>query len=171
MSERKWNYDGDFLEQFPANHKGVVANVFCGRVREGCRTVDEVIKAARAFAAERLLRPNSWETEGALEAMATLKQSLGDGEGRDFAEHILWRESLPFAERKRLKEEAQAEGARTYSQFRMAKLDPTEKQLAYLKTLGCKIIPQTRLEASELIERHLRGDVQKQSAETPSCAA
>lgn len=164
MSERKWDYDGAFLEQFPQNYRGVVVNVFCEAVRDGYRTLDGLVQEARARASAKVDCPAPWEREESLDAMTILKRALGDGEGRDLAAHVLWRESLPYAERQRLKKESKRENGVEYAKWRMAKLDPTDKQLLYLKRLGCNTVPKTRLEAHDLIDQYVNGNVQRQTA-------
>ncbi len=78
-------------------------------------------------------------------------------EAENFARFILWRESLSHAERARLKDVSVAAKGGVYAKQAMASLAPTEKQLALLRNKRCAVVPQTRLEASELIDGILNG--------------
>ena len=159
MSEQftEWNYPGDFLAQFPANHQGVVGTIFCNKVRGGARDVHELLDAVGAHAVERVNHANEWDTPEGLAAMCVLIEAVKTEEAMRFARFILWRESLPYPERKRLKDAAKATTGMYFARQKMAALPPTEKQLALLLYKGCPTVPRTRLEASELIDGYLKG--------------
>jgi hypothetical protein len=167
----KWNYDGNFLRQFPSTHTGAVANVFCECFREGNRDVVRLLAAVRQWAISRLLEDGRYTEEyqasqsytNGAKAYRLLASVVDTEEAERFANFIIWRESLSREEKWRLKEEAETENRETYIRVAMSEKPPTEKQLAYLKRLNVSTVPQTRLEASELIEVALHGDVQRQS--------
>lgn len=146
----KWDYEGEFLKVFPLVSRSLIVNQFCHAVRQGARTVDEVLKAVTTDAHSR--KDHGFSEQG--ESQAMLLAQLGDAETREearrFAQHIIDRERLPWEEKLRLKTEAQHD----YQQAYMASQPPTLKQLSYLKSLGCDTKPENRLEASNLIEQH-----------------
>lgn len=152
-----WDYPGDFLRQFPPNHTGAVGHVFCARAREGHGTVAELLAAVGEWADERLENPYPGDTEDAVRVARRLSAAVSTDEAARFARFILWRESLPFAERERLKAAARAAKGADYARAAMAAKPPTDKQLALLRAKGCPTVPQTRLEASELIDAYLSG--------------
>lgn len=168
----QWNYDGDFLKQFPQTHTGAVANAFCERFREGNRDVKSLLAAVRRWAVgqgsefgrftEEYLATQGYAN--GTRAYRLLASVVDTEEAEKFAAFIIWRESLPWSEKQRLKQESRAEGRETFVRQAMADKEPTEKQLRYLKSLGVSTVPRTRLEASELIEVALHGDVSRQGA-------
>jgi hypothetical protein len=152
-----WNYPGDFLAQFPANHQGVVGTLFCNKVRGGALDVPSLLDVVGEHAVERVNNPSEWDTEAGLATMCILIEALKTPEAERFARFILWRESLPAYQRKRLKASAKATSSEYFARQKMASLPPTEKQLAFLRKAKCPTVPQTRLEASDLIEDYING--------------
>lgn len=143
---KKWEYEGSFLENFQPHLKGAIGNLFCDTYRRGYYTQPDQLCDAVEEAAALKLRQGYWTGESA-DALEILLQVIYSLDAQAFAEHIIWRESLPDDERRRLKQEAKAEGAKVW----MREQPPTEKQLSYLKSLGCEKTPESKLEASELI--------------------
>ena len=134
----KWNYDGEYLNQFDPNYRGAVGDKFCRAVRAGCDDPEAVLE----WIATNLRGHENpvWQ-----KVRQTCKNV--DVEAWDFAQHILDRESLSPEDKEDLKRTA-------------IKVDPvwmkdgpTEKQLVYLKGLGCQTIPTTKGEAGDLIEQ------------------
>lgn len=145
-SEAKWEYDGPFLNWYPKNAQGTVANWFCYAVRDGVKTIHGVLQMVEYHARRKSATDAMTE-----EVLAQLIDDLGSQEAEDFAAFILWRESLPAEEKARLKAESETQHRNAY----MAQERATVKQLSYLKALGCKVIPASKLEASQLIEEFL----------------
>lgn len=156
-TEMKWDYEGTFLKFWPSSKRSLIANQFCNAVRDGCQTVDDVLCFVRADANKRLGYGRYRD-----ETQLMLLELTGSDEARRFAEHIIWREGLPFDERERLKSGMGNEFRRIY----MSENPPSAKQLAYLKFLGCPSIPSTMLEAGELIARYKNGEAQRQKSAT-----
>jgi len=146
----KWDYEGDYLEQFEAVRRGVVGNFFCNAVRQGCEDVQTILSWIHSDIEHRLERAKH-ETRYEIEPKSVAMQeqvlrSLDTTEAWNFAQHILNRESLPPDEKAALKTASKA----TTVWHGDA---PTEKQLKYLKALGCVDVPTTKGEASELINQ------------------
>jgi hypothetical protein len=154
-----WDYPGEFLKQFPQNHTGAVGHIFCARAREGHDTVAELLAAVSDWAEERLANPYPGDTEDSVRVARRLSAAVTTDECARFARFIIWRESLSYGERERLKAAARAVKGSDYMRQAMAGKPPTEKQLALLKRKGCTTIPRTRLEASEMIDTLLNGRV------------
>jgi hypothetical protein len=142
----KWDYEGDFLKAWPPARRSLIVNQFCDAVRSGASEVDEVLDYVRGDARYRLRHGDEQQHE----SQNILLAQAGTSEAERFAKHILARERLSYSEKQKLKAEAGHDFARIY----MATQPPTKKQLAYLKSLGCQSHPQTKLEASDLIERY-----------------
>jgi len=148
---KQWDYSGHFLAQFPRNAQSTVANIFCNAVRAGASDVDDVIRWIGVDVIKRLA--NGGTEAMTPEVLEDLQAALDTSEAYNFAAFILWREKLSPAERERLKN---AKG-RAFVIQRMADEPPTPAQLNYLQSLGCRIMPQSKLEASQLIEKYKGG--------------
>lgn len=142
-----YEYQGNFLDNFEVAQRSGIANWFYEAAREGAETPDAIVRRSisRVFDSPALRK-----LRDVVEADAS--QAL------EFAEHVLWRESLSPEEKERFKGESE----KVYQHRWMSKQPPTKKQIAYLEASACHIIPANRLEASQLIEKYkggIRGDV------------
>lgn len=151
----KYDYQGPFLELWPAARRSLIVNQFCYAVRGGAKDVDAILEAVGADAQKRFAEHGDADERG--ESQRILLLAIETDEARSFATFILWRESLPYAAKQKLKEET----GEDYKRAWMARNPPTEKQLKYLEALACHVIPANRLEASQLIDRHKNGNVQR----------
>ncbi|MFN2510923.1 MAG: hypothetical protein ABR568_05695 [Pyrinomonadaceae bacterium] len=136
------------LDRFPQERRSVIANRFFTATREceGAATVDDVLRQVKAAAILRMViaKREEWSEE------RNLLSALETNAAREYAQEVLAREALPPEEKRRLKAERQEHFRREH----MRALTPTEKQLSYLKSRGCKTVPANRFEASQLIEQH-----------------
>lgn len=141
----KWDYEGKFLERFEARWRGTIGDQVCRIIRDGRETVNEVVSAM-----QRKCEANFEERSG--DFYKQLHTAIDTFDGRDFVHFLLRREALPYEEKMRLKEEARQKSAKAF----MSHQPPTERQMTYLKSLGCNVLPKSKLEASELIDQWLR---------------
>lgn len=151
----KYDYEGSFLELWPTPRRSLIVNQFCFAVRSGAKTVAAVLWAVATAAQKRFAERGDGDEQG--ESQRILLAVIDTEETYKFAEFILWRESLPYSEKQKLKEAA----GHDYKLAWMKKTPPTEKQLKYLEALACHVIPQNRLEASQLIDKYKNGDIQR----------
>jgi len=147
----KWDFEGDYLKQFSKDYRGTIGDRFCQAVRNGNEDAEAILNAVRTDVAGR-----------SGQVWLDVENSLSTGDAWDFAQHILDRESLPYEEKIRLKNESKADYTSEYVQSKMASEPPTFKQLNYLEGLRCHIVPKTKLEASVLID-----ELTKNSRELP----
>lgn len=133
----KWDYEGDYLEQFDRNYRGAIGNVFCLGVR---LEPENPLKYVHDYCVDHDHMPIYQQV------MDTLTT---DG-AKDFLAFVERREALPPDVKYQLKIEGKEKGLRT----RMAGDAPSEKQLGYLRSLGCRTVPATKLEASDLITQY-----------------
>ena len=145
-----WNYEGKFLQDYPKAGQGTITNWFCHAVRDGATTPAEVLSRVEYTVKRKIPVSDSYSLSN--DDLATLLEHLTDSEAEDFAAFIIEREALPDDVRERLKA---ASGA-TYQQAYMAGQPPTEKQISYLKKLGCAEVPTSKAHASQLIDACLR---------------
>jgi hypothetical protein len=136
-----------FLGHFATEQKSAAANLILKAVRAGCDNPHQVVGYVIATA-ERRLRLG-WGAELAQAVLELDRETLLAG-----ARWALWWESLPYAEKQRLKAERSTPAIERY----MAEQPPTEKQLSYLQALGYSgPAPANRLEASRLIDEAVKG--------------
>lgn len=144
-----WDYQGQFLNQFPANYRGAVGNEFCKVIRDGAETPREVIDAV-------CQKQTRYGAPSELGGLILARGVLASEGAYELAEFLLEREALPAEEKYRLKEAAQKANALTYGKAKMASEKPTSRQLCYLESLRCPEVPTTKLRASELIDKYIK---------------
>ena len=145
-----WNFDGKFLMDYPKAGQGTITNWFCYAVRDGAKTVSEVLSAVEYTVQRKIPVDDTYSLSN--DDLATLLEHLLDPEAEEFAAFIIEREALPADERERLK----AASGKVYQQAYMANQQPTNEQLSYLKYLKCPTAPTSKLEASQLIDALLK---------------
>ncbi|GIW31056.1 MAG: hypothetical protein KatS3mg071_1230 [Meiothermus sp.] len=135
-----------FLSHFTDSQRSTANNLLLEAVRAGCSEPHQVV----GYALETARRRCHLEAAQTLLLLAELDfEALLAG-----ARWALWWESLPYAERQRLK----AERSEPVIERWMAGQPPTEKQLRYLHNLGYRgPTPANRLEASRLIDELVKG--------------
>lgn len=139
-------YEGTFLDYWIPIRRSLIVNQFCNAVRGGATTPGAVVERVKADAASRMAQTNYHPIQG----QDILLRVIDDSEALEFARFIIKRENLPPIERLKQKEER----ANFFRNEYMKTQEPTEKQIAYLRGLGCDIKPQNRFEASELIDEY-----------------
>lgn len=138
-----------FLALLPANHSGALCNFFHNACREGQSTPKTIINWIHADIARRLHQQPSTARKAALDGLsaAITQQPIG---AAVYANRVIaWQQLSP---QERLKK--RAEENEQHKRERMAILPPTEKQLAFLTTLGHDSeLPGSMAEASALIDQ------------------
>lgn len=138
--------DTPFLHHFDQPRRSLIANMFCSAIRSGAKTVGAVICSVRGDAQRRLLTGDAEQ-----QTTQRLLLSLLDGqEALAFAQRALEWEKLSFDEKDLIK---RARGEE-YRRGSMRAKPPTQKQIEYLRSLGCHTTPSHRQHASELIEQY-----------------
>lgn len=135
-----------FLAHFPPEQRSTAANNLLEAVRAGCSEPHQVV----GFALEKARQRSDLEAAQTLLLLSHLDpEALLAG-----ARWALWWESLPPAEKHRVRAEREDEAI---TQWR-AKQPPTARQLRYLHNLGYRgPEPANRLEASRLIDGFMKG--------------
>lgn len=138
-----------FHSHLPADYAGALLDSFHRAARAGHDTPGAVVVAVVHEVGNRLGRvdPHTPHADALNALLAALGQEP-DG-AREYADAVLAWNALPPEERAGRKE-AQAAA---YRQQRMTELEPTQKQLDFLRTLGDpEAPPQNRAEASRRID-------------------
>jgi hypothetical protein len=137
----------EFLDRFPPSQRGWLGSEFNIAVRDGARTVEEVLVAVRSKTLARLD-----DLQLPLKRCELLKAfliALDEPDAEAYGQYVLTYESLPAGERDKIKLARNEEYKNAY----LAGQQPTVKQLDYLRALGCPDVPHNRAEASILIDR------------------
>jgi hypothetical protein len=138
-----------FLDPFPQAQKGWLGALFNRAVREGNTDIESVIVWVRNKADSYLKDPFiSDERRDLLESFVAV---LNEPDAIEFAQYVLHYEGLLPEEKARLKQKN-----KDFKSEWLQSQQPTEKQLQYLKTLGCATVPINRQQASELIDQFLK---------------
>lgn len=126
-----------FPDLFPAQRRSAIANRFCYAVRAGCDNPFTIV--TQALCESRRHRDN--------ETVAIIRANLDAA--YEFAAYILERERLPRERRKQIKEQSAA----LYREEYLKRQGATERQIDYLRALGCKEEVRSKWEAMQLIEK------------------
>lgn len=138
----------DFLNHFEPRQRGHIANLFLHPVRRGMTEPHRIVSAVRQEVLTKLLRYRRWGNLKGIERNTHIVNTIDgyfDG-ALDYASWAVWWESLSEPEKRRIRAEKW-----------MAKQPATDKQLKYLRALGYHGEIESKLDASELIDKLLKG--------------
>lgn len=137
----------EYLAQWPANERSGIMNQYLAVIREdGADTPDRLLRWLTTAVTKRITRGDDSPKQ------KRLLDSLTSEDAWYMAQYCLWWESLDYEEKQRIK---RARGT-DYAKQAMAGKPPTERQLKYLKALGCADIPISSAQASEWIDERVR---------------
>ncbi|KAK9102820.1 hypothetical protein Sjap_020074 [Stephania japonica] len=88
------------------------------------------------------------------DVLQALKSCLQGNEAFQYAEYVIRWEKIPMEKRAHLMSEKQEHFKRLRIENAMGSSAATLKQIAYLQSLGCTVVPESRLHASRLIEQY-----------------
>ncbi|GAB2272776.1 hypothetical protein Dimus_007595 [Dionaea muscipula] len=145
-------YDGNsFLRRFGMDDRRVISHIFhhWGKkqaFKDPKRLLDKV-----GFVVDERLRMKKNKHKDVFRA---LRSSLNSEDALRFAEHILRWEQIAPDKRAHLMREKQEHFQKLRMETAMNSSTATPKQIAYLRSLGCTVVPESRLHASHLIEQY-----------------
>lgn len=134
-----------FLARFPDDAKSQTCNVFLSAVRSGHTTPLTVLAAVGLELERRLQSP--YREPKILQLHKLI--SYHNAEAVDMARWAIEWEQMTPKERRRIK----AERTEQYRDEYMGTVEPTEKQLTYLRALGHTGPVESRKHASQLIDQ------------------
>ncbi|KAG5558243.1 hypothetical protein RHGRI_008244 [Rhododendron griersonianum] len=88
------------------------------------------------------------------DVMRELKSCLKCDEAFHYAQHVVMWVQIPADKRAHLMREKQEHFQKLRIENAMSSSSATPKQIAYLQSLGCTVVPSSRLHASRLIEQY-----------------
>lgn len=141
--------DKIFITMFPEKKRSLVANQFCGAVRAGAKTSENVLEWVSFDCRKRL--EDRYATPESREVQEKLLNMLDTDEAENYANYTLWWETLTPQQKETYRKPLILD----YRAAAISRKPVTEPQLGLLRKLGCPTIPQNRLEASQLIEEYL----------------
>ncbi|XP_059666899.1 ATP-dependent DNA helicase SRS2-like protein At4g25120 [Cornus florida] len=141
----------NFLRRFSVEDRACVSHLFHQWAKKPAfqdpkRLIDKV-----AFVIDERLRVKKSTHKDVLRA---LKSCLRCDEAFHYAEYVLRWEQIPADKRAHLMKEKQEHFQKLRVEKAMGSSAPTSKQIAYLQSLGCTVVPTSRLHASHLIEQY-----------------
>ncbi|KAL5195647.1 Structural maintenance of chromosomes protein 5 [Glycine soja] len=144
------NNRNDFLRRFSVENRSIVSHLFHQWAKKKAfqdpkRLLDKV-----SFVIDERLRQKRNKNKDLLN---TLKSCLSCDEAFQYAQYVLRWEQIPADKRAHLMREKQEHFLKLKIENAMGSATPTDKQISYLKKLGCTAIPTSRLHASHLIEQ------------------
>lgn len=145
--------DRAFLDLFPANQRSTVANLFLRPVREGTTDAILVFAAVYAELRERIERPRSYAYDDSRDRFILDTLRANYDAATAYARWCVAYEQLSPEDKQRRKQASTAEGIGLWQEQQ----PPTDKQVAYLHTLGYTGPVESRRHASSLIEIYKRG--------------
>jgi hypothetical protein len=138
----------DWLDQFPAAHRGAIANWFYEVARLSGGTVDPA-KGCSMIYRDQARQLQRYGSGSGVDKASVLRAMEKDPEGaKALMVWVIEREARSPEQRQKDKADAEQQGKRAY----MEALPPTQKQLDVLMRLGVDVFPDNRWHASELIE-------------------
>ncbi|KAK7278542.1 hypothetical protein RJT34_23572 [Clitoria ternatea] len=145
------NNGSNFLRRFCVEDRSVVSHLFHQWAKKKAfqdpkRLLDKV-----SFVIDERLRQKKNKNKDLLN---TLKSWLSCDEAFQYAQYVLRWEQIPADKRAHLTREKQEHFLKLRIENAMGSATPTDKQISYLKKLGCTLTPTSRLHASHLIEQY-----------------
>ncbi|XP_029128590.1 ATP-dependent DNA helicase SRS2-like protein At4g25120 isoform X2 [Cajanus cajan] len=145
------NNSNNFLRRFSVEDRSIVSHLFHQWAKKKAfqdpkRLLDKV-----SFVIDERLRQKNNKNKDLLK---TLKSCLSCEEAFQYAQYVLRWEQIPADKRAHLMREKQEHFLKLKIENAMGSAIPTDKQISYLKKLGCTLTPTSRLHASHLIEQY-----------------
>ncbi|KAK8964959.1 hypothetical protein KSP40_PGU019956 [Platanthera guangdongensis] len=145
------SFGNEFLKSFSIDERLIVSHLFHHWAKKRAfqhpkRLLDKV-----NLVIDERLRSKTYKHKNTLRA---LKSYLSGNEAFYYAQYVLRWEQMPIERRTQLMREKQEHFQKQRIENSMGSTEATSKQVAFLRNLGCTIVPTSRLHASRLIEQY-----------------
>ncbi|KAH9605981.1 hypothetical protein KSS87_012166 [Heliosperma pusillum] len=145
-------YSGNtFLKRFDVGDRGQVSRIFHQWAKKKAFQNPKRLLDKISFVIDERLRTKNGNSKGIFSA---LKSSLKCDEALWFAEYVIKWEQIPADKRVHMMREKQEHFQKLRMENAMGSSIPTSKQIGYLHSLGCTVVPESKLHASRLIEQY-----------------
>ncbi|XP_078148491.1 P-loop containing nucleoside triphosphate hydrolases superfamily protein [Carex rostrata] len=142
----------EFLKRFETEDRSIVSHLFHQWARkQAFQTPKRLLDKVGFVIDERLRGGKSYKRK---DVLSDLKSCLSSNEAFQYAEYIIRWEQIPIDKRAYLTRERQEHFQKQRIENSMSSSEATPKQIAYLRNLGCTVVPTSRLHASHLIEQY-----------------
>ncbi|CAH9139656.1 unnamed protein product [Cuscuta epithymum] len=141
----------NFLRRFSKEDRAVVSHLFHQWAKKPAFKDPKRLLNKVGFVIDERLSAKKISHKGVL---CALKSCLGSDEALHYAEYVLNWLQIPADERAYLMREKQEHFQKVGVENAMSSSEPTPKQISYLQSLGCTVVPTSRLHASRLIEEY-----------------
>ncbi|KAL7147626.1 hypothetical protein ABFS83_06G119900 [Erythranthe nasuta] len=146
------NYSSNyFLKRFNAEDRAVVSHLFHQWAKKPAFHDPKRLLNKVSFVIDERLRAKKSTHK---DVLRELKSCLTSDEAHHFAVSVLNWLQIPAEKRAYLMREKQEHFQKLRIENSMGSSEATSKQIAYLQSLGCTIVPTSRLHASRLIEEY-----------------
>ncbi|MED6156985.1 hypothetical protein PIB30_019283 [Stylosanthes scabra] len=145
------NNGNTFLRRFSVEDRSVVSHLFHKWAKKKAFQDQKRLLDKVGFVTDERLRDKRNKHKDLLNK---LKLCLCSEEASHYAQHVLRWEQIPADKRAHLMREKQEHFLKQKIENAMGSAAPTDKQISYLKKLGCTVIPTSKLHASHLIEQY-----------------
>ncbi|XP_074317759.1 ATP-dependent DNA helicase SRS2-like protein At4g25120 [Silene latifolia] len=140
-----------FLKRFNVGDRGQVSRIFHQWAKKKAFQNPKRLLDKISFVIDERLRTKNGNSKDILSA---LKSSLKCDEALGFAEYVIKWEQIPADKRVHMIREKQEHFQKLRMENAMGSSTPTSKQIGYLHSLGCTVVPESKLHASRLIEQY-----------------
>ncbi|MED6132177.1 hypothetical protein PIB30_016816 [Stylosanthes scabra] len=145
------NNGNTFLRRFSVEDRSVVSHLFHKWAKKKAFQDQKRLLDKVGFVIDERLRDKRNKHKDLLNK---LKLCLCSEEAFHYAQHVLRWEQIPADKRAHLMREKQEHFLKQKIENAMGSAAPTDKQISYLKKLGCTVTPTSKLHASHLIEQY-----------------
>ncbi|KAL5728448.1 hypothetical protein ACHQM5_001529 [Ranunculus cassubicifolius] len=140
-----------FLKRFNVENRAMISHLFHQWARKKAFEDPKRLLNKIGFVIDERLRIH---TKKHKDVLRSLKSSLKSEEAFQYAQNIVRWEKLPAEKRAHLTREKQEHFQKLRIENSMGSSEATSKQISYLQSLGCTVVPTSRLHASRLIEQY-----------------
>ncbi|XP_057776790.1 LOW QUALITY PROTEIN: ATP-dependent DNA helicase SRS2-like protein At4g25120 [Salvia miltiorrhiza] len=143
--------NSNFLKRFSPENRAVVSHLFHQWAKKPAFHDPKRLLTKVSFVIDERLRAKKSANK---DVLRDLKSCLKSDEAYHYAVSVLSWLQIPPDKRAHLMREKQEHFQKLRIESAMSSSEPSSKQIAYLQSLGCTIVPTSRLHASRLIEEY-----------------
>ncbi|KAL9247425.1 hypothetical protein vseg_020857 [Gypsophila vaccaria] len=151
LREIEFHSGNTFLKRFDVEDRGLVSRIFHQWAKKKAFQNPKRLLDKISFVIDERLRTKKGSSK---DSFVSLKSSLKCDEALWFAEYVIKWEQIPADKRLHLMREKQEHFQKLRMENAMGSSTPTSKQIGYLHSLGCTVVPESKLHASRLIEQY-----------------
>ncbi|KAG6426773.1 hypothetical protein SASPL_111007 [Salvia splendens] len=145
--------NSNFLKRFSPENRAAVSHLFHQWAKKPAFHDPKRLLTKVSFVIDERLRAKK-SANKVVDVLRELKSCLTSDEAHHYAVSVLSWLQIPPDKRAHLMREKQEHFQKLRIESAMSSSEPSSKQIAYLQSLGCTIVPTSRLHASRLIEEY-----------------